>query len=85
MRQKASSGAKKKKKLGYTSPNNLFTITIFCGDPKFAKRRVGLKSGKKRGTEELEDEKLSTKATKIGSLLQMFYNIHHGYQRTPLQ
>ena len=36
-------------------------------------------------TEELEDEKLSTKAAKMRSLFQiMFYNIHNGYQRIPL-
>ena len=35
--------------------------------------------------QQLEDEKLSTNATKIRSLFQiMFYNIHNGYQRTPL-
>ena len=35
--------------------------------------------------QEMEDEKLSTKATKIGSLFQiMIYNIHNGRQRTPL-
>ena len=35
--------------------------------------------------QELEDEKLSTKAVKVGSLFQiMFYNIHTSYQGTPL-
>lgn len=35
--------------------------------------------------QELEDEKLLTEATKIGSLFRiMSYNIHNDYQKTPL-
>ena len=33
----------------------------------------------------MKDEKLSTKAAKIGSIFQiMFYNIHNRYQKSPL-
>ena len=35
--------------------------------------------------QELKDEKLSTKATKIGCLFQtIFYNLHNGRKKTPL-